>query len=158
SPLCMVVSRVVPGRVYIGGALGVTVAQKTPAGWIKLAEFHDLGDVHTATEEADGTLWLATNARGFWRLPQAGAITDWKSAQPRQCLKSCGLPDVIAWTAVFDAPGGASLFTDKGSFRLDATSTRCVPEDRFNLPGETRPAIYPFARAANGDGWATVYT
>jgi len=158
SPLCMIVSRVVPGRVYIGGALGVTVARKTPAGWKKLAEFHELGDVHTAAEEADGTLWLATYARGFWRLPQAGAITDWKSAQPRQFLENCGLPDVVAWTAVFDAPGGASLFTDKGSFRLDGTATRCIPEDRFNLPGETRPAIYPFVRAAIGDGWATVYT
>ncbi|MBC7365662.1 MAG: hypothetical protein H7343_02430, partial [Undibacterium sp.] len=158
APFCLVVSRVVPGRVYLGGQLGLTVAQKTPAGWIKLAEFHHLGDIHTAAEQADGTLWLATYSRGFWEIPRAHTITDWAAVKPTQFYKDCGLPASINWTAVFDAPGGASLFTDKGSYRLDPTGTRFILEDRFPIPGESRPAIYPLVRAANGDGWATVYT
>ncbi len=158
ADLCMVVSRVTPGRVYLGTSLGLTVAQKTPAGWVRLADYADLGDVHTAAEEADGTLWLATYSRGFWQIPHAARLTDWSGTQPRQFFKNCGLPENINWTAVFAAPGGASLFTDKGSYRLAAGGARCVPEDRFTLPGEPRAAIYPLVLAANGDGWASVYT
>ncbi|MEY2879595.1 MAG: hypothetical protein RLZZ15_1975 [Verrucomicrobiota bacterium] len=158
SPLCLVPSRVRRERFYLGGLQGLTVVEKTAAGWVKLAEFLELGDVHTAAEEADGTLWLATYSRGFWRIPRAGDVTDWKNVQPTQVFKNAGLPDPIAWTSVFDAPGGASLFTDQGSYRFDAASGRCAPDARYALPGEKRTAVYPLVRAANGDEWASVYT
>jgi signal transduction histidine kinase/DNA-binding response OmpR family regulator len=157
-PLCVIASRVTPGRFYLGGTRGLTVVQKTPAGWTKLAEFLELGDIHTATEQTDGTLWLASYSRGFWEIPRAGEISDWTQVKPRQFLKNCGLPEVILSTAVFDSSGGVSLFTDKGSFRLDASGTRCIPDDRFPIPGEPRTAVYPFEHAANGDGWASVFT
>ena len=158
-PLCIVISQVTPGRVYLGGLRGLTVAQKNPAGgWTKLAEYLDLGDVHSAVEENDGTLLLGTYSRGFWRLPRAGEIKEWKTAAPFHLFKDCGLPDVIQWTGVFNARGGASLFTDKGSFRLDASGTHCVPDARFAIAGAGRLAIYPLVRSANGDGWSTVFT
>ena len=158
-PLGLVISRVTPGRVFVPGIRGLTVAQKNSDGsWSKLAEYLELGDVHSAVEEPDGSVVLGTYSRGFWRLPRAGEIKDWHAATPIHYFKDCGLPEVIQWTGVFNARGGASLFTDTGSFRLDASGTRCVPDDRFVIPGEHRLAIFPLVRTSNGDGWSTVFT
>ncbi len=156
---CLQRSAVVPGRFYLGGQRGLSVVRKLPDGkWIKEGENLDLGDAHSLVEEPDGTVWLGTYSRGYWRVPRAGEITDWSHATYYQYRSGHGLPDNIVWTAVYTSPFGTGFFSDKGTRAYDAKQDAFVPETHFAVDGNHNLLCYPQLTAANGDVWASVYT
>ncbi|HEY0968765.1 MAG TPA: histidine kinase dimerization/phospho-acceptor domain-containing protein, partial [Opitutaceae bacterium] len=157
SPFWMLRSKLRPNRFYLGGTTGLTVIEHTAQGWRKSAEILGLGDVHNLVEEADGTLWMSTYSRGFWRLPAAAAITDWTGVRPEQYHQSSGLPENYVWTTVYEAPGGTAFCTDKGAVRFDATTRRFTPEDRFTVNGRSDLKATPMAVTPSGDVWTSIF-
>ena len=156
SGYVLVRSAQVPGRFYIGGALGLTVVQHDATGWHKLGERLDLGDVHTAVLEPDGTLWLATYNRGFWRVPGADATTDWSRATYEHYPSGHGLPERLVWTTVTPGHAGTVFFTDKGARRFDAARQAFVPEDRYVFADGVAPMLTPTI-VSGRDTWASAF-
>ncbi len=156
SGYVLVRSARIPGRFYIGGATGLTVVQHDATGWHKVGERLDLGDVHTATLEPDGTLWLATYNRGFWRVPGAEAVTDWSQAAFEQYHRGHGLPDKIVWTTVTPGHAGTVFFTDKGGRRFDAARKVFVPEDRYVFDDGVAPMLTPTV-TSGADTWGSAF-
>ncbi len=157
SGYAMVRSARVPGRFYIAGVAGLTVVQHDATGWRKLGERLDLGDAHNIILEADGTLWLSTYNRGFWRIPNAETTTDWTQATYEHYHRGHGLPDGIVWTTVTPGHAGTVFFTDKGSRRFDAARKTFVPEDRYTFEDGVAPMITPSAVGSRGETWASAF-
>jgi signal transduction histidine kinase/DNA-binding NarL/FixJ family response regulator/ligand-binding sensor domain-containing protein len=158
-PFCLQRSARVPGRFYLGGARGLTIVRKQPDGtWTKEGENLDVGDAHSLVEEPDGTVWLGTYSRGFWRVPRADLVHDWSHATFTQYRIGHGLPDNIVWTALYTSPFGTGFFTDKGARVYDAVHDAFVPENHFAIKGDAQLLCYPQLTAANGDVWASVFT
>ncbi|GAB1489527.1 hypothetical protein MASR2M8_19800 [Opitutaceae bacterium] len=158
APFWMLRSKLRPNRFYLGGTNGLTVIEDTAQGWQKSAEILGLGDVHNLVEEPDGTVWMSTYSRGFWRLPNANAITDWTGVRPEHYHQSAGLPEGYVWTTVYEAPGGTAFCTDKGAVRFDAVTKRFVPEDRFTVNGRSDLKATPMALTSAGDVWTSIFT
>ena len=156
SGYALVRSTQIPGRFYIGGALGLTVLQHDATGWHKLGERLDLGDVHTAVLEPDGTLWLATYNRGFWRVPDADTTTDWSRATYEQYQSGHGLPERLVWTTVTPGHAGTVFFTDKGARRFDTARKIFVPEDRYVFADGVAPMLTPTI-VSGRDTWASAF-
>lgn len=153
----IVPSRRTPGRYYLAGGVGFSVVQYESGNWRVLAERLDLGDSHTALLDDDGSLWLATYSRGFWRIPQADQIDDWSTAQYEQFYKGRGIPDGIVWTTVTPGDAGPVFFTGKGTVRFDAARNEFVPEDRYVSPGQPPLMLTPTI-ASGGDTWASAFS
>jgi signal transduction histidine kinase/CheY-like chemotaxis protein/ligand-binding sensor domain-containing protein len=156
NPYAAIPSRRMSGRFYLACNGGLTVVQRDASGWQKIGERTDLGDSHTAVLEDDGTLWLATYSRGFWRIPDAESVTDWNTATFEHYHRGSGLPDNFVWTTVSPGHLGTVFFTDKGARRFDGASKTFVPEDRYVLPGEAGVMLSPSV-VSGGDTWASSF-
>jgi signal transduction histidine kinase/DNA-binding response OmpR family regulator len=156
NPYVAVPSQRTPGRFYLACNGGLMVVQHDATGWHKMGERTDLGDSHTAVLEDDGTLWLATYSRGFWRIPQAESVTDWNTATFEHYHRGSGLPDNVVWTTVSPGHLGTVFFTDKGARRFDTASKAFVPEDRYVIPGEAGVMLSPSV-ISGGATWASSF-
>ncbi len=157
SPYWLTRSKLKPERFYLGGQRGLTVVERTNSGWRKVAERLDLGDVHNLVEEPDGTLWMSTYSRGFWRLAQAHAITDWKAATYEQYHRDCGLPADFVWTTVTPGLFGPVFFTDTGGARFDAANLRFERESRYVVDGVAGAMLTPSVVDSTGAVWASTF-
>ncbi len=157
SPYALTRSKLLPNRYYLGGQRGLTVVEHTAEGWRKIGESLDVGDVHNQLEEPDGTLWMSTYSRGFWRLPRAHKITDWSQAPYEHYRRDCGLPPDFVWSTVTPGLFGPVFFTDRGAVRFDAATRRFEPEDRYIVDGYSRPMLTPTTVDASGATWASVF-
>ncbi|MBX3749230.1 MAG: response regulator [Opitutaceae bacterium] len=157
SPYWLTRSKLRPERYYLGGQRGLTVVERTAAGWRKVGERLDLGDVHNLVEEPDGTLWMSTYSRGFWRLPQAHAVADWKAAAYEQYHRDCGLPGDFVWATVTPGLFGPVFFTDTGGARFDAASRRFEREARYVVDGTAGAMLTPSVVDSGGNVWASVF-
>jgi len=155
-PYWLVPSARTPGRFYIAGVAGLTVIQHDATGWHVVAGNHDMGDAHNMVLEPDGTLWLSTYTRGFWRVPGADRLTDWSQATYENYRSGHGLPDNIVWTTVTEGTAGTVFFTDKGSRRFDPATRTFLPEDRYVIPSEGPLMVSP-SIIAGGATWASVF-
>ena len=82
-------------------------------------------------------------SRGFWRLPQAHAITDWKAAVYEQYHRDCGLPTDFVWATVTPGLFGPVFFTDTGGARFDAVNRRFERESRYVVDGVAGAMLTP---------------
>jgi signal transduction histidine kinase/DNA-binding response OmpR family regulator len=155
-PFALLRSSARPGRFYLAGLHGLTVVEQDAGGWRRVAENLTLGDSHTAVLEADGTLWLATYSRGFWRLPQIDGLDDAGAASYEHYFRGQGLPENVVWTTVTPGAQGTLFFTDKGQRRFDPVRRIFVPEDRYILPDGGAAMVTPSA-VAGSDTWASVF-
>ena len=82
---------------------GVTVVERSAAGWVKLYEKLDTGDLHTIAEDVDGTVWFGSYSRGIWRLvPPANG--SWGDECLTQFHHGAGLPEGLCVdSGLFDA-------------------------------------------------------
>jgi streptogramin lyase len=158
SPYWVIRSKLSPHRYYLGGQRGLTVIEHTAGAWHKVGENLSLGDVHNMVEEPDGTLWMSTYTRGFWRLPAAHTITDWTSASYEHYRTDCGLPAGFVWTTVTPGMFGPVFFTDKGAARFDPATRRFEPEDRYIIESFKHPMLTPSTVDSRGDVWASVFS
>ena len=156
NPYVLVPSRRTPGRFYLCGGGGLTVVAHETTGWRIIGEKLELGDAHTAVLEADGTLWLATYNRGFWRVPDAESVTDWSQAKFEHFAEGHGLPDKIVWTTVSPGHDGTIFFTDKGSRRFDSATLTFRPEDRYTFPEAPAPLLSPTI-VSGAQTWASAF-
>ena len=156
---CVVRSKFVPNRIYLGGYVGLTVIEKQQGEWKVIHERLDLGDAHTGLEDVNGDVWLGTYSRGFWRLPAAHKIEDWSraSATYENYHKSHGLPSAYAWTTVYATPAGVRFFTPAGNRQFLPDERRFVPDERFRINGHPPVSMYPEITTSTGDTWTTVY-
>ncbi len=156
---CVVRSKFVPNRLYLGGYVGLTVVEKQSGEWKIVHERLDLGDAHTGLEDTNGDVWLGTYSRGFWRLPAAHKIENWSAASAtyENYHKSHGLPPHYAWTTVYPTPAGARFFTPAGNRQFLPDEKRFVPDERFTIGGRPPVSMYPEITTATGDTWTTVY-
>ncbi len=152
----MVPSRRHAGRFYLAGGGGLTVAQHDAGGWRIVGERTDLGDLHTAVLEADGTLWLSSDIRGYWRVERAEDVTDWAKATVEQFGPAQGLPEGVVWNTVTPGHAGTVFFTDKGARRFDANQRRFVPEDRYVTPGSPPLLLTPTVISGR-DTWGSAF-
>ncbi len=157
SPYGMVRSKLIPSRYYLSGQRGLTVVEHTATGWKKIGERLDLGDGHNILEEPDGTIWISTYTRGFWRIPAAHTITDWSQAPYEHYFRDSGLPAGFVWTTVTPGLFGPVFFTDKGQARFNASTHRFEPEDRYLVEGRPGAMLTPTAVDSRGDTWATIF-
>jgi len=157
SPYWLTRSKLRPERFYLGGQRGLTVVERTSSGWVKIGERLDLGDVHNLVEEPDGTLWMSTYSRGFWRLPQAHAITDWKAAVYEQYHRDCGLPPDFVWATVTPGLFGPVFFTDTGGARFNAADRRFERESRYVVDGTAGAMLTPSVVDSTGAVWASTF-
>ncbi|MBP6507491.1 MAG: response regulator [Opitutaceae bacterium] len=157
SPYWLIRSKLTPQRYYLGGQRGLTVVEHTAKGWQKIGERLDLGDVHNMLEETDGTLWMSTYTRGFWRLPAAHTITDWAAAPYEHYRTDCGLPADFVWATVTPGMFGPVFFTDKGPARFNPALRRFEPESRYVVYDFTHPMLTPTSIDSRGDVWASVF-
>jgi Signal transduction histidine kinase len=156
---CVVRSKFLPDRIYLGSYVGLTVVEKHAGEWKIIHERLDLGDAHTALEDANGDIWLGTYSRGFWRLPAAHKIEDWSqaSATYENYHKSHGLPAHYAWTTVYPTPAGVRFFTPAGNRQFLPDEKRFIPDERFRIDGRPPVSMYPEITTSTGDTWTTVY-
>ena len=145
-----------PGRFYLAGGSGLTVVEHKDGRWLKTGERFGLGDAHSVVVEDDGTLWLATYSRGFWRVPDAESVTDWNQATFEQYHRGHGLPDNIVWTHVSTGHAGTVFFTDKGSRRFDNATKSFLPEDRYITPEAPGLMLVPSAISGR-DTWGSAF-
>ncbi|MEY2878462.1 MAG: Autoinducer 2 sensor kinase/phosphatase LuxQ, partial [Verrucomicrobiota bacterium] len=157
TPHTLLHSTAQPRRFYVGGALGLTVVDETPAGWRKVAERLELGNVHNLLEEPDGTLWLSTYTRGFWRIPRAAAIEAWTETTPEHYHNDAGLPPAYSWATVYPGPGGPAFCTSHGARRFDPGTRRFTPETRFAVNDRTDLKCVPMAVTAAGEVWTSIF-
>lgn len=155
DPFALAFSRFHPGRVFLGGRLGVTVAQKGEGGWRILYENLEMGDHHNIAEDATGTVWSTSYSRGIWRLRPLD--DQWREVALEQFRTGFGLPNQFVWAALYEHPHGIGFFTDKGARRWDEASFRFYPEDRFMVAGRRDILCYPQITTADGRTWASVY-
>ena len=156
TSFALIPSRRTPGRFYLAGGSGLTVVQHDAGGWRVLSERLGLGDSHTALLDEDGSLWLATYSRGFWRIPQADALDDWSAATYEQYHQGRGIPDGIVWTTVTPGHAGPVFFTGKDPVRFDAKRKEFVPEDRYVVPGQAPLMLTPTI-VTGGETWASAF-
>ncbi len=152
----MTPSRRHPGRYYLAGGNGLIVVEYQDGHWRKIGERLALGDAHSIELEEDGTLWLATYSRGFWRMPDAENVTDWQAAPIEQYHRGHGLPDDIVWTNVSPGHAGTVFFTDKGARRFDKATKSFRPEDRYVTPEAPGLMLVPSA-VSGRDTWASAF-
>jgi len=157
SPYWLTRSQLRPERFYLGGQRGLTVIERTTAGWVTVGERLDLGDIHNLVEEPDGTLWMSTYSRGFWRLPRAHAIEDWATAPYEQYHRDCGLPPDFVWATVTPGLFGPVFFTDTGGARFDPVKRRFERESRYVVHGAAGAMLTPSAVDSTGAIWASVF-
>ena len=156
NPYAMVPSRLEPGKYFLCGGSGLTVVRPDGAGWKIVGEKLELGDVHTAVLEPDGTLWLATYNRGFWRVPDADRVADWTTAKFEHYYEGHGLPDKIVWTTVSAGHDGTIFFSDKGSRRFDPATLTFLPDDRYVISGTSAPMLSP-SIVSGHETWASAF-
>ncbi len=149
-------SKRIPGRFYLAGGSGLIVVDHRDGRWEKVGERLGLGDAHSIEIEDNGTLWLATYSRGFWRAPDAESVTDWSQATFEHYFRGHGLPDNIVWTHVSPGHAGTVFFTDKGSRRFDATTKTFLPEDRYITPEAPDLMLVP-AAISGRDTWGSAF-
>ncbi len=149
----------VPGRVYLAGQRGLTIARQIDGHWIKEGENLDLGASHAVQEASDGSVWVSTYGRGFWHIPDADRVTDWSHARYVQYHNHHGLPANYAWTEVIKTTDADfSFFTSTGAFRFDAAKEEFYPDERWlaALPGTGPRMLMPQTSPAPGEVWTTV--
>ena len=146
----------VPGRSYLGGGNGLLVVEHNASGWHIVHERLELGDVHTAVLEDDGTLWLATYSRGYWRVPDVETVTDWSQVSFEHYIEGHGLPEKIVWTTVSPGHDGTVFFSDKGARRFDKATRTFQIEDRYTVPGETAPLLSP-SIVSGSETWGSAF-
>jgi signal transduction histidine kinase/CheY-like chemotaxis protein/ligand-binding sensor domain-containing protein len=156
APFVLLSSPRTSGRFYLGGHTGFTVVQHDAQGWHIVSEKLEMGDSHTAVMEDDGTIWLGTYSRGFWRIPQADTITDWHQATYENYHEGQGMPDNVVWTNVSPGTAGTVLFTDKGSLRFDPISRTFKPDDRYVFPDGSLPMFTPTV-VSGTTTWGSVF-
>jgi len=156
SPFALVRSARFPGRFYLPGQNGLSVVERIDGVWRTRTERPDLGDVHTAVLDADGSLWLATYSRGFWRATGIDRLPDPATASYEQYASGHGLPDDIVWTTVTPGVGGPVFFTDKGQRRFDPARGEFVAESRHAIPGEGEILLTPTI-VSGRETWASVF-
>ncbi|WP_415909666.1 ligand-binding sensor domain-containing protein [Oleiharenicola sp. Vm1] len=156
SPFGLLPSPRVPGRFYLPAQSGLVIVEHDATGWHTRADLRTLGDAHTAVLDDEGSLWLGTYNRGFWRLPRADTTADVSTLVPEQFFNGRGLPGNMVWTNVTPGVGGPVFFTDKGQRRFDPQRGAFVPEDRFALPDSAAPLFTP--TLVNGtDTWGSLF-
>jgi hypothetical protein len=86
-------SRTQPNRLFVGRSLGLSVLSFRDGRW------HDEGrlpnfktEVRSLTEEPDGTLWIGTPTRGYFKVTRPAGEDDWSKATFTEYLEDHGLP------------------------------------------------------------------
>jgi hypothetical protein len=128
---CLLRSTRDPNRVWVGTARGLRAVRHRPQGWTDEGAVDGFVENCSALgESADGALWVATPARGFFRLtfPTEGAV----APRIERFDGGAGLPAQIGATGLTEA--GAELFFTIANvpevFRHDSAAKRFVA-----LPG-----------------------
>lgn len=117
SLYCLATSTRWPDHVFAGALVGVEVYRRSTGRWQRLGIIEGIIDaVRSIAEDAQGNLWLGTEARGLLRLHFTAANPTRVEIQrfgPEQ-----GLPGLANMLPVIQ---GSTLYvlTDKGLFRAD---------------------------------------
>lgn len=149
-------SRHLDNVFYLPTARGFAVVEKRADGWRLLHNRTNMGDLHDAVEEEDGTVWMSSYSTGIWRIhpPDDG---DWDAVVPQQYKSGNGLPPDLVWAAVYEDAEGPYFFTDKGARRWDETRRRFVADTRYDLPELERTSCSALLTDVHGNRWASVY-
>ncbi len=146
-------SRKFPNRVFGGHFGGLSSIRWEGGAWVdegRLPNF--VGGVNSLAEEADGTLWVATNDRKTLRV-EVGS-TGLRASKGELLTKKDGLVEgdmSVAFAAgqVFVIPNPA-----KNILRWDGTARKLVADNRFFLPLKDPEAYAGLIQLDNGDIWS----
>lgn len=121
-------SRASPDHVWSGTFGTVNLLRRTANGWTVARNFPEIaGQVRSFAEDADGAIWVAVSARGYFRIVAPGADTTTWSVE--HYPGGHGLPVAeISGLPHLTARGDRALFLVEGRvFQFDAPARRFEP-------------------------------
>lgn len=157
APKVMLPSKLVPDRYYIAGENGLSVLERTPSGWQVTGGHNKAGLCFTLVEEASGDVWFASYTTGFWRVPAAHRVTDFKEFPVENYHRNRGLPETMTWTTVSPGAHGTVFFTDAGAVKFDPKIRQFAPDDRYPIAGRNNHTLTPTVVTPDGATWASVF-
>ncbi len=148
-----------PDRIFLGWGNSVSAIRYTGGRWVNEGTLSGLeGAPFSMVEEADGTLWVATDTRGVLRArrPAGSAPTaPWSAPVIKTFHEKDGtLPAGHGWVFVEQTPLGVRFATEQGPALYDRGTDRLILDSALIAAGGKLPLFEAFTRGVTGDTWS----
>lgn len=146
-----------PDTLFVGVSYGMHVLHREASGWVDNGKIAGVGaEARNILPLPDGSVWIATHARGFMRIRRRPGASTWSDAEVTSYYRDRGLPADQGISEILPFGGHPLFTTDHGVFHYDESSDSFHSAGDFRIEGRTDFRLSPFIVAEDGAIWGQI--